>query len=264
MRDFPQELVDLVIDKLAEPSGTIPKRRLPRLENMSKYSTVSRQWVGRTQKHYFRSLFFSNQDKLERWCAEFEADPSGLSRHVRSLVLDHINTLQDFDDHIRAFVHVKKVKLFCCGILGSLSDVQIFTLMGSSLVELTITGGATTSHINMASLLAGLPCLRRLCVGSLKVKNDPNATTSPPSIPFFEGGNILILRMESCPPGTLDWIPPTARFRDLRIEAICIRENSALVNQWLASSGGGLEDLTILAAPPGTYTELNTLPDYPL
>ena len=254
MRDFPQELVDLVIDKLAEPT---PKR-FPRWEDMSKYSTVSRQWVGRTQKYHFRFLLFSNQDKLERWCAESEADPSGLSRHVRNLTLNHINTLQDFDDHIRAFAHLRSLTLRSCRILRSLSDVESLVRVGSTLVQLAILGTIKTTPYIMTSFLAGLPCLRYLRLFSLSVDDDlADATMLPPSIPFFEGGAGTLDLSLMAPRGvSFDWIPPTARFRNLEITARCARDRHKFVNQWLVSSGRCLQSLIIREDPLSTYLDL--------
>ena len=242
MRNFPQILVNMVIDELAERPG--PSDKSPREHNdISRYSTVSRQWVERTQRHHFRVLHLNRPGRLEKWRTRIQAHPAGgVSRHVRRLDLRDI-PLQGLDDHIRAFTGVKELVL---GVytLKSLSKVESLVLMGSSLVRLEIVGMFTTPYI-MASLLAGLPHLRYLYANYLQVDPDNDAPTLPSNIPFFEGAGTFDIRMVDYLPEKLSWIPPTARFRDLRIDACCICSSPAVVDQWFASSGEGLEQLTI-------------------
>jgi len=243
MSALPRELVDMVIDQLAgypEPLGQFEP--FERVVNISGYSTISRKWLDRAQKHHFKVVHFGGQDDLEKWRAAIEADHCGVSRHVRKLLCERLNTLEGFDDHIRAFKHVEEVEAKGGGIFCSISVVNSLALLGSSLVKLEIDGAPTTPHV-MASLLAALPRLRQLRVHQLEVKCDGNTTEFPSNIPFFEGANALDLRLMDYLPGTLDWIPPTAQFRELRIYASCVYNHPALVNQWIASSGSTLECL---------------------
>ena len=241
MRNFDGVLVNMIIDELAERSGpSEPFDRVP----ISNYSTVSSKWVKRTQGYHFRFIHLAGQKGVKKWCTSIQADPLGVSRHVRRFNLVGIDTLEGFEKHIRALTRVQEVELSDCGILRSLSDVEVFTLLGSSLVRLDIDGALTTPHV-MASLLAGLPRLRKLSASGLEVECDPNPTALPPKIPFVEDANSLDLLMTKYCLGGLSWIPPTARFRDLGIEAYCINKDSALVNNWLTSSGGCLQWLTI-------------------
>jgi hypothetical protein len=251
MRNFPQELVDLVIDKLAEDPG--PGGQFEPVPTMSKYSTVSRKWTAGTQKHHFNSIYFFCQDGVEKWRTAIKADPLGVSRHVCRLELENINTLLGFEDHIRALTNVRKVVLFSCDITLSLPDTKIFALMGSNLAELYIHGADTRPHI-MASLLAGLPRLRKLHTRGVAVEPDPSPAALSPNIPFFEDAGYfdLDLHMKDYLPEALNWIPPTARFHELRMDASYITPNSELVNNWLASSGDSLQRLTIRGYQWGT------------
>ena len=241
MHNFPTELVNMVIDELVEfpkPSRDVPYRY------MSKYSTVSRQWVEGTQKYHFYFIHLVGQNALKKWRAAIEPDPSGVSRHVRRLGLAKIDTLQGSEIHVGAFTRVQEADIFRCGFLYSLSDVETFRSMGSSLVRLDIHGAQTTPHL-MALLLAGLPRLRKLFTYAIDVKREHNSGALPLNIPFFEDANSLDLGINDYSPGKLDWIPPTARFRHLQIKVDCIRNNPALVNSWLASSGESLQSLII-------------------
>ena len=258
MRDFPPKLIDMVIDHLPEDpeSPEEPGLDLP----MSNYSTVSRQWVERTQKHHFHRLFFPGPPYVQRWHEVFNPNPSGVSRHVRHLTLMRIDSLEDedFDDHIRAFIHVQQLNLYGCSLL-SLCDVRSLAIMGSSLVGLEIRNTKTTSHF-MATLLVGLPHLRYLNIYDLMVEKDSDPAGPPPRIPFFEGANSFILSMVDCSPRNLDWIPPSPRFRDLRIEASTIQYYPALVNRWLDSSSRTLERFIVMEDLTGTCPDLfNTI-----
>ena len=231
MLGLPQELVDVIVDELAKS----PK--------ISAYSTVSHQWLDRTQKYHFKSLHFHGQSKLEKWRATINADPLGVSRHVRKLTWSYVNSLEHFDDHIRAFTLAEKAELYKCAIFGSLADLRPLTLLGASLVQLKIEDAETTPSA-MASLLAALPHLRRLLVHELRIEDDNLPIASPATIPFFEGANYMELTWIHFPPPVLHWIPPTARFSCLRIGPLCAR-NSEIVNEWIASSADCLEHFSI-------------------
>jgi len=252
MRAFPQELVDMVIDKLAEKlaPGQEPG------PGISNYSTVSRRWLARTQKHHFRFIHFTGQVELEMWRETIEPDPSGVSQYVCCIMWENISTLEGFGEHIRAFTRVEGVQISECEILRSLPDVESLALLGSSLVRLEIDAGRTTPRI-MASLLAGLPRLRQLHIDLLEVEHDRDDTIAfPSSIPYFEGADALNLMLRDYLPGELDWIPPTARFAYLWIGNLCIHRNWARVSQWIASSGSILKYLSIGLDKEGTSLDL--------
>ncbi|KAF9648830.1 hypothetical protein BDM02DRAFT_3114851 [Thelephora ganbajun] len=242
MRVFPQELVDLVVDKLAEFPGPFGPFT-PHVE-ISDYSTISRQWLTRTQKHHFEMIQFNGQDDLEKWRTTIEPDPSGVSRHVRRLFWLDLDTLEGFDEHIRAFTHVKRAEFSECELFNLLDDVLPLTLLGSSLVELEIDMATTTPGV-MASLLAALPHLGRLLARNLKVEHDYSyyPIPLPARIPFFEGANTLSLTLRKYLPGYLDWIPQIARFRDLRVDCSLAQYDWVVVNRWITSSSESLEYL---------------------
>lgn len=226
--------------------------------SISWFSTVSRQWVARTQKHHFESVYFEDQDGLEKWRAAIEPDPSGVSRHTLKLTLVGVDTLESFEDHIRVFSHVEALTFKWCSVLLSPPVVRSVAPMGSSLVRLEIDGASTTPSI-ITSLLAALPHLRHLRTHYLEVLDDCNPTVFPPGIPFFEGANsCLDLLVDEDNPGSLDWIPPSARFLDLRIDALSILDESGRVRQWITSSASSLKSLSI-GGDPEDGTCLNFL-----
>ena len=74
MNKLPQELVDTIIDNLAEFDT-------PLEPEISRYSTVSRRWVRRTQKHHFKLVILRKEASLKRWRKNTNPDPSDASRH---------------------------------------------------------------------------------------------------------------------------------------------------------------------------------------
>ena len=61
MRNFPAELVDLVIDKLDEPCGLGE----PYLW-ISDYSTISRRWLYRTQQLHFDTIHCRDRSGVDK------------------------------------------------------------------------------------------------------------------------------------------------------------------------------------------------------
>ena len=247
MRGFPQELVDKIIDMLTEEDPWESENPKP----ISNYSTVSRQWVERTRKHHFCYVEFRCQEAVEKWRTTFEADPSGISRHVRKLRWFAIDTLQGFDEHIRAFTQVKELEIYDGCLLDSLSEVRSIAIMGSSLERLWIEWVSTTPG-TMATLLAGLPRLRHLLADFIPV-TDRSPAVFPPNIPFFDGAGVLSVRGNY---RALRLIPPTARFRGLQVDLQCVNFFFEPVNRLLASSGESLEWLTVLGDPSRTCLDL--------
>ena len=254
MPNFPQKIIDMVIDRLAEllsedrPDLVIDglaelllARR--QFRSISTYSTVSRKWVERTQRHHFECIRLGCND-LEKWPAAMKADPSGVLRHVRRLSLYRVKALWGFEEHIRAFTHLESVQVSGCDTTYWFRKVGTFPLMGSNLVRLDIVETLVTPH-TMASLLAALPRLFTLSVRNLRVLPDCSPMPPPPTFPFFENANSLELSMWDNFKGNLNWIPPTARFCGLQIDTNVISNNHALVNDWLASSGESLQWLWI-------------------
>lgn len=227
MRNLPQEILDMIIDELYELG-----------EPTQDYSTVSRAWLNRTQKHHFEFPQFNcGRYLLERWQRAIEPDPLGPSQHVRKLSCLDVNTLEGFGEHIRALTRVEQAVFICCGIFQSLADIQPLTPLGSSLVELNIAKGKTTAAV-MTSLLAALPHLRRLLVYDLYVERSEAA---PIPIPFFDGANHFNFWGTRSSPGEYDWIPQTARFGHLSVAPSRILQNTPTINQWLKSSAESLE-----------------------
>ena len=153
MRDFPQELVDKVIDELFslvgkencyggfrqwfESDGIAHNSAWP-VRGISYYSLVSKAWTGRTQKHRFDRLPLDSPAILEKRRTRIAPDPAGISRHVRVLFLHscHSSNLEGFKGHMHAFTGVQHLNIEDCGdLLRFPSITPWFLPMGSCLVS---------------------------------------------------------------------------------------------------------------------------------
>jgi hypothetical protein len=268
MKDFPQELVDQVVDELFalirsdnlyhRLRGGFKQRAQYNYMHplrISDYSLVSRAWVNPTQKHHFSNLRLSNGGK---WVARIAPDPAGVSRHVRNLVLDSFypTKLEPLKEHLGAFTRVESLTLIDCGDIIELPFVlEWFQRMGSSLVDLCINNSQAPSR-TITSLLAALPLLKTFEIHDFRALDDANEAgiPTPPRIPFFEGANRLALRSDyghRYPEGSLDWIPPSTQFCRLEVDMPFAIMQPDLVNQWLASSCTTLTSFMIRWDPRG-------------
>ena len=94
MRNFPQEIVDLVIDVFAESSEKTCGPSTAR-HPISGYSAVSSQWVRRTQYHHFKLLSFASELDLDKWRAAVDnPDISRASKYVRMLLFFNTHLLE--------------------------------------------------------------------------------------------------------------------------------------------------------------------------
>ena len=244
MQILPQELADRIIDELAHPKCH---------QAIAQYSLISRAWVTRAQRHHFEQIDFEGMEELERWGRNIEPDPAGVSRHVRVLAFDGITSLEGFEAHMRAFTHIEDLRICSCSFMLSPPATEFFALMCSSLVELSISELETTSGA-ITSLLAALPQLKTFRAEMIKVMDDTDGADLTVRVPFFEGSNSALFYShwdQQDPPGPPDWIPPSARFSDLKIDITYLLHKAGLVNQWLSNSSTNLTSLSIYGDPVG-------------
>ena len=265
MKNFPQELVDEVVDELlplVEWNPT-PHYNEDYCEGgISCYSTVSKAWAGRAQKHHFSNVCFDHPTILKKWRTRIAADPNGVSRHVRELLVSVTAMtppeLEGLKEHLNAFTGIKSLTIY-----GAHENMDILQHpfikewfdrpVGSSLIELQLNRLVARQR-TIASLVASLPLLQILDVSDLKCAEDAGETDppTPPRIPFFEGANHFIFRAGK----SLDWVPSSARFGQLEIAYVPHLRELGPVNRWLASSSATLTDLTIGVGPVNCVSQL--------
>ncbi|KAF9646740.1 hypothetical protein BDM02DRAFT_3270767 [Thelephora ganbajun] len=184
MEDFPQELVDEVIDRLFDILEKdnrwqgFSRRFCPRRHGISDYLLVSRAWVDPTQKHHFNLLHLGSSSTTNKWWTRIAPDPAGVSRHVRKLVLDDLgpSDFEGFEAHMRALTQVESLTVMDCKDVSLYVTMEWFLPMKSSLVELQVCELSATP-LTITSLLAALPLLN--CVQIYEFGESDDETTSP-------------------------------------------------------------------------------------
>ena len=244
MENCPNEVIDLVIDRLAEIKSRSEYKVLAGGE-MSAASLISSRWVKRAQFHHFKQLKFLGQQKLDKWRTTIAPDPRGISRHVAEIRLKEIDTLEGFEDHIRAFTNLEKAAFEECEIFDSRNGSSLETAprlapWGGRLVCL-ILEEITLSPAIMAEFLSLLPNLREMYAYDTCCVPEDMVRVSHPPIPFFEGGNMLSLGDNE----GLEWIPLTAQFGELKFDYKCLIEEQEVINEWVALSGKRLKSLWV-------------------
>jgi hypothetical protein len=256
MQNFPQELLDLVIDELAELEELEEEQEVGFLatRRMSSYSTISRKWVKRTQFQVFKELYIPGQQCLHKWLTTITPDPHGISSHVKRVTWHKVDTLEGFDEHIRAFTRLDTAIFRDCEVFCSLNNVPPLASFGSSLVHLVLDELTVSSEV-MAQFLSFLPSLRRIDAHDIITAPDSIVEVSHPNIPFFETGRDFSLRNLEIKnslnlPG---WTPPTAWFSKLEISYNYFCGNPGVVNGWIASSGSSLKNLSLCSGFDDTF-----------
>lgn len=242
MDTLPKALVDKIIDELASSGPGRPA-------DLARYSTISRDWVGRIQSHTFEVIYLLGPEVLKKWCRNIKSSPTGVSQHTRYLILEKIPMdIKEFEAHIRAFMYVGRMDITKSTFLLSSSAMKCFAPMVSSLTMLKIHQSPTTLRI-ITSMLVELPKLKILDVEGLKITGDMDGTSSPSEIPFFHGSNSLRLRYSDFGQHDLDWIPSSAQFGELEIDPTHFLHIPAPMNRWLSNSRMTLTALAVIGDP---------------
>jgi hypothetical protein len=164
---FPQELVDEVIDNLADS---------PR--DLRACSLVSSKWLERSRRKLFASVSL-NTWNFDRWQRNISPGPNGISTYVRSLALRQARSIVSLDpetlmgirDHLTSFrrlnaLHLQDVDFD--DLFDGPSLTECFGHFGQSVRSLSLH----CINTNMSSLLFFItlfPNLNRLSISSPKL-----------------------------------------------------------------------------------------------
>ena len=112
--EFPQEIVDEIIDHLANDKATRPA-------SLQDCSLVSSQWLHRSQKHLFYKMWFTDIT-FSKWSEEIQPGDDGPSPHVTILHF-HANfteaeQLAKHHIHFASFTNLQKLHLRATPIHG--------------------------------------------------------------------------------------------------------------------------------------------------
>lgn len=211
---------------------------------------------------------------MDKWVERIDPDRLGVSRHVRSLSISEIKSLEGFKIRVRAFTPVTSAEMWDCPLLMCPDSVRIFTeSLGENLVNLELLYFSKSTPEIMVSPLAGLPQLRLFCAVTLAVRRDRDEPPLPSEgIPFFECGEdrFNVTLTDANMPGQFCWVPPTARCLRVGLDAASVACDLEVVNQLVSTSGETLThfilDGDIYGMYPGisnpNFEPPSTFPDY--
>ena len=107
--EFPQEIVDGIIDHLADDKTT-------RVVSLQGCSLVSSQWLYRSQKHLFHEMCFTNSH-FSKWCDVTQPGDRGPFPHVTSLLYNasinftEARQLAQYHRHLSSFTNLQELQL---------------------------------------------------------------------------------------------------------------------------------------------------------
>ena len=159
--EFPQEIVDEIVDRLADDKTT-------RAASLQDCSLVSSQWLYRSQKHLFQKMWFTDTS-FPRWCEEIRPGDSGPSFHVTVLHY-HANfteagQLAKHHNHLSSFTNLQKLHLRATPIHGFTEEElsMCFKQMGYSVRSISLRACKMTIN-DLVSFVRHFVKLERLSI----------------------------------------------------------------------------------------------------
>jgi len=159
--EFPQEIVDEIVDHLADDKTT-------RAASLQDCSLVSSQWLYRSQKHLFQKMWFTDAS-FPRWCEEIRPGDSGPSLHVTVLHY-HANfteagQLAKHHNHLSSFTNLQKLHLRATPIHGFTEEElsMCFKQMGYSVRSISLRACKMTIN-DLVSFVRHFVKLERLSI----------------------------------------------------------------------------------------------------
>ena len=190
MADLPQELIDKIIDEVAQDSST---------SLLCACSLVQKRWVGRSRRHIFRSLTLYRLDDFIYWIKSFPPGPNSLHHHVRQLsyrqggsLLGPRQLLNIYPNHFTSFTRLETLQMFNLSLqrFTSASMKKAFGPVGSSVRTLVIKDVELTLNSLLVFLLH-FPRLQALELGyNLNILAEK--TKRPPNLPNLTGELFLL------------------------------------------------------------------------
>ena len=185
--EFPQEIVDGIVDHLADDKVT-------RVASLKDCSLASSQWLYRSQKHLFQKKWFTDAS-FSKWCEEIRPGDDGPSPHVT--VLHYHANFTDAEHltkhhiHLSSFTNLQKLHLRATPIHGFTEEElsMCFKQMGCSVRSVSLRACKMTIN-DLVSFLRHFVKLERLSV------IDPivYSSTLDDSVEFPILGGVLELR----------------------------------------------------------------------
>lgn len=159
--EFPQEIVDEIVDHLADDKTT-------RAASLQDCSLVSSQWLYRSQKHLFQKMWFTDTS-ISKWSEEIRPGDGGPSPHVTVLHyhanFTEANYLAQHHIHLSSFTNLQKLHLRATPIHGFTEEEfsMCFKQMGCSVRSISLRACKMTIN-DLVSFMRQFVKLERLSI----------------------------------------------------------------------------------------------------
>ena len=168
MDSIPQELIDAIIDNVPQP-------------DLPSCSLVAKRWQRKSQRRALRTISFSSEGRVKRWCTDIPQDSDGISSYVRHVIFEEIYSWTE--------------PALPSSLLRSLSSLTTLSINGTEIPDEfpsrisrgEFGKGITVLHLRflsctlatLTSMILSLPDLKELCVEDCEVVPEGPLPTHP-------------------------------------------------------------------------------------
>ena len=226
MADLPQELIDKIIDEIAQRNF---------VDTLRACCLVQKRWVERSRSHLFQDIDLYFKVRFGGWVESIPLGPNSPHRHVRSLTYrqhtDVIGPEQLLDlhpGHFISFIRLEILRIFNLSLprFTPTSMKEAFGPVGSSVRELVVHNVALTLN-SLSMFLIHFPRLEVLHIGESGLEVTTERGEQPQNLPNFTGELILTSVGWAQAPFVLGLSNLPLRYSELDVE---FRWNSDILN----------------------------------
>lgn len=226
MPDLPQEIIDKIIDEVAQHA--------PPTRALYACSLVQKRWVERSRSHLFRAISLYVLDNFQGWIKSFPPSPNSPHHHVRNLsyrqgpaILSPKHLLDLYPDHFTSFTKLETLQIFNLSLRQfTLTTMKrAFGTVGSSVRTLVARDIMLTLN-SLLIFLLHFPHLRSLDLGD-NLNTFPENKKRPQDLPNFTGELSLVSMGSVHGPFVLELSKLPLRYSELDVE---FRWNSEILN----------------------------------
>jgi hypothetical protein len=189
MADLPQELIDKIIDEVAQCDSTHTLRAC---------CLVRKRWVERSRRHLFNEISLYATDHFGGWIKFIPLGPNGPYHHVRSLtyrqgaaVLGPKQLLDLYPGHFTSFTRLESLQIFNLSLrrFTPTSMKKVFGPVGHFMRKLVVKDVVLTLN-SLLMFLVHFPRLETLHLGD-NLSMVPEKKKQPPNLPNLAGELVL-------------------------------------------------------------------------
>jgi hypothetical protein len=243
MANLPQELIDRIIDELAQFGSTCTLRAC---------CLVQKRWVERSRRHLFKEISLYAMDHFGSWIKLTPLGPDGPYHHVHSLtyrqgpaVLGPKQLLDLYPGHFTSFTRLETLQIFNLSLrrFTSTSMKKAFEPVGRCMRTLVVKDVVLTLN-SLLMFLVHFPRLETLHLGD-NLTMVPEKQKEPPNLPSFTGELVLASMGSVHRPFVLELSKLPLRYSELDVEFRWTSEILNAISHLILTCSPTLEKLTL-------------------